>query len=41
MYNLLHYFLTPYQKPHPPIGVAAAATSPLPSRLPGNRASSR
>ena len=25
MYNLLHYFLTPYQKPHPPIGVAAAS----------------
>jgi alkanesulfonate monooxygenase SsuD/methylene tetrahydromethanopterin reductase-like flavin-dependent oxidoreductase (luciferase family) len=25
MYNLLHYFLSPYQKPHPPIGVAAAS----------------
>ena len=25
MYSLLHYFLTPYQKPHPPIGVAAAS----------------
>jgi len=25
MYGLIHFFLTPYQKPHPPIGVAAAS----------------
>ena len=25
MYNTLHFFLTPYQKPHPPIGVASVS----------------
>src|SRR5207249_2902620 len=37
MYGLLHYFLTPYQKPHPPIGVAAASYNPPTLRIAGEQ----
>ncbi len=37
MYGLLHRFLTPLQKPHPPIGVAAASYNSPTLRIAGER----
>jgi alkanesulfonate monooxygenase SsuD/methylene tetrahydromethanopterin reductase-like flavin-dependent oxidoreductase (luciferase family) len=37
MYKLLHYFLTPYQKPHLPIGVAAASYKSLTLAIAGEQ----